>query len=263
MVSILLILCLNQAFERYSVSARATALAHAITTQACGLDAVRFNPALLSHLQASHLGAGYEHFMSGLEGLHNIHVGFARPFLIGGIGVHLSEFGFSEQKEQAITCSYGIKLSKDFSLGVGNDVYLINNARTGTSFSYGINVAFLASVYKKWWLGVYGHNLNKPRFSDSDYGVLPYELRAGLGYHPFSDILSMAEISLIDDDMRIHLASEFNVLKIVQLRAGVKTNPTVVSGGLGIRITLITTDYAIEYVPELPLTHSITISMTF
>lgn len=263
MANLLLILFLNGAFERYSVSARATALAHAMTTHANGLDAVRFNPAMLSYLKENHLSAGYEYFMSGLEGLHNIHVGFARPFLIGGIGVNLSEFGFTEQKEQAITCAYGIHLSKDFSFGIGSDVYLINNARTGTAFSYGLNVGFLATVYKKWWLGVYGHNLNKPRFEDSDYGVLPYELRAGLGYSPFSDILSIAELSLVDDDMRVHVASEFNVLRIVQLRAGVKTNPTVISAGLGIKIKFIRTDYAVEYVPELPLTHCFTINIIF
>ena len=263
MVNLLLILCLSQAFERYSVSARATALAQAVTAQAYGLDGVRSNPAMLSLLEHNHLSAGYEYFLSGLEGLHNIHAGFARPFLIGGIGVSLSEFGFSEQKEQAITCAYGVKLSRDFSFGVGSDIYLINNARTGTSFSYGVNVGFLGNVYKKWWLGVYAHNLNRPRFEDSDYGVLPYELRAGLGYQPFSDILSLAEVSLVDEEMRVHVASEFNVLKISQLRAGVTTNPTVISAGLGIRIKFITTDYAVEYVPELPLSHSVTINLTF
>lgn len=263
MVNILLVLFLNQAFERYSVSARASALAHALTTQPMGVDAVRCNPAMLPYLASSHLSAGYEYFMSGLEGLHNYHLGFARPLLIGGIGVAMSEFGFSEQKEQALTLAYGVRLSKDLCFGAGSDVYLINNARTGTKFAYGLNAGFLASVYRKWWLGVYGHNLNKPRFENSDYGVLPYELRAGLGYQPFADILSCLEMSLNDDDIRVHMASEFIVFKVMYVRAGVKTNPTVICAGTGITIKFISTDYAIEYVPELPLTHSVTLNLMF
>lgn len=262
-MNILLLLCLHQAFERYSVSARATALAHALTAMPRGVEAARFNPAMLSFIETSHLSAGYEYFMGGLEGLHNIDLGFARPFFIGGIGITMSEFGFSEQKEQAITLACGVRLSKDLCFGAGSDAYLINNARTGTRISYGLNVAFLASVYKKWWLGVYGHNLNKPRFENSDYGVLPYELRAGLGYQPFADILSCLEMSLAGDDIRVHMGSEFSVFSIMLLRAGVKTDPTVISGGLGIAIEFISTDYAVEYVPELPLTHSVTVNLTF
>jgi hypothetical protein len=263
MVSILLILFFNNAFERYIVSAHAAALGNAYTASALDIDAIRFNPADLSFVQKNHFAVGYEYTLSGLEGLHNISLGYARPLFIGGVGVQLSEFGFSEQKEQAITFAYGLKLSKDFKFGLGTDIYVINNRRTGNAFSYSLNIGFLGALYKRWYLGIYGHNLNQPQFGNTEYGKLPYELRAGLGYTPFNDILSEVDLSMYGDQLRIHLAGEFTLFDIAHLRTGLKTNPAVVSAGLGIVYKFIELDYAIEYVPELPLNHGVTLEFEF
>jgi hypothetical protein len=260
MISIILLIYLNQAFERYSSSAYAMALAQAFTASARDVDAVRYNPATLSMVSGNKLMAGYEYIMSGIEGLHNINVGFARQFVHGGIGMHMSQFGFSEQKEQALTLAYGLPLSDDFFTGIGGDIYLVNNARTGTHTTFGLNIGFRSQLYKKWVLGVFCHNLNSPQFGVSEFGRQHSELRAGLAYEPFQDIRSEIDISMQKQICRVHLASEFILFNIFAVRAGVKTDPTVVSAGSGIRYKIMRIDYAVEYVPELPMTHALTIN---
>jgi hypothetical protein len=263
MINIILILFLNQAFERYCGSAATAALAQAATASALYVDAIRFNPAGLAIIEKNQLAAGYEYILAGVEGLHNINIGFARPFLKGGLGFQLSEFGFSEQKEQAMTLAYGLDLSPDLKFGMSSDLYFINNERTGTAFSYGVNFGVLGTVYKKWSLGADVHNLNQPSFSSTDDSELPYELRAGLAYRPFNDVLSEIDVSVCEDEYRIHTAGSFELFNMLTLRFGIKTNPSVVSAGTGIMHKFIEIDYAVEYLPDLPLTHNVSTKFTF
>lgn len=260
---LVILVLLNGAFERHALSARAAALSHGITASCYGVDAVRFNPSALALLGHNHLSVGYERTFSGIEGLHNINIGYARPLFYGGLGIQLSEFGFSEQKEQAVTLAYGFGFNESFKFGVGGDLYIINNSRTGSSYAYGLNFGLLGKLYRKWSLGVYGHNINGPQFGSEDRGELPPELKAGLAYEPFDGILSEIDFSMKDDNMRVHLASEFKLFNLLYFRTGVKTNPFVIAAGAGILHKFISFDYAAEYMPELPLSHTATIGFTF
>jgi hypothetical protein len=260
---LLIITLLNGAFERHALSARSTALSNALTASCFGVDAVRFNPAALALLGQNHLSVGYERTFNGIEGLHNINLGYARPLLNGGLGIQLSEFGFSEQKEQAVSIAYGLGFNESFKFGLGGDVYIIDNSRTGRSYAYGLNFGLLGKLYKKWSLGVYGHNINGPQFGSEVREELPAELRAGFAYEPFAGILSEIDFSMEDDEMRVHMAAEFILFNLLYLRSGVKTNPMVIAAGAGIVHRFISFDYAAEYIPELPLSHTATIGFTF
>ena len=263
MIPLILLVFLNTAFERHAESARATALAHAFTAAAEGVDAIRFNPAGLSLVNYNQLGVGYERPFAGIECLHNIGLAYARPMLGGVIGIELSEFGFSEQKEQAITLAYGTSFSDFFKIGLSGDIYTIDNARTGRSYATGLNIGFLAKLYRKWSLGVFGRNLNQPQFHGHEVDQLPPEIKAGLAYEPFDGILSEVDFSVQNDDFRVHVAGEFELFDILFLRTGVKSNPTIVSAGIGIIYKFINVDYAAELIPELPVSHIISLRFTF
>jgi hypothetical protein len=258
-----LIFILNSAFERHAQSAQAIALGHAFTAACGGVDAIRFNPAALSLVDQNNLGVGYERTFGGIEGLHNITLGFARPLLWGGLGIQLSEFGFSEQKEQAITLAYGSSFNESFKFGLSGDVYVIDNERTGRSYAFGVNFGLLGKLYRKWSLGVFVHNINKPALGSEEYAELPPEIRAGISYEPFEDILSEVDFSIKDDDLRMHFAGEFELFDMLYLRSGLKTNPMVISGGAGIIYRFIHFDYSAEFTPELPLSHTATIGFVF
>ena len=263
MSPLLLLVFLSGAFERHAQSAQAAALANAFTAACEGVDAIRFNPAALSYINHSHLAVGYERTFSGIEGLHNIMLGYARPLFWGALGIQLSEFGFSEQKEQAVTISYGSHFNESFKFGLGADIYVIDNERTGRNYAFGVNFGLLGKLYKKWSMGVFAHNINRPKFGSDEQAELPPELRAGLSYEPFEGILSEVDFSIKDDDLRIHLAGEFELFDVLYLRSGVKTNPMVVAGGAGIVYQFIRFDYSAEFIPELPLSHCATISFVF
>ena len=251
------ILLLTQAFEKYSVSAQAIGMGMAITASAAGTDAIRFNPALLSVQDKSELAVSYQHVLGGVEGLHNAWLGFNHKLGRAGVGIGLSEFGFSEQKEQDITLACGIGLSNDLKIGAAGDIYLINNQRTGYGFAYGISVGLSGNVFKKWQLGVYAHDINRPRFSGSEYGGLPYELRAGLAYTPFQDIRSEFDLSMKDNELRYRFATELLLFRLLYCRIGVQTNPLVLSAGTGIKYRFISINYGVEHVPDLPLSHTV------
>jgi hypothetical protein len=259
----LVIFFLNNAFERHAQSAQAIALAHAFTAACDGVDAIRFNPAALSLVDQNYLALGYERTFAGIEGLHNITLGYTRPAFWGGLGIQLSEFGFSEQKEQAITVAYGSGFNESFKFGVSGDIYVIDNERTGRSYALGVNFGLLGKLYRKWSLGVFLQNINRPAFGSEEYTELPAEIKAGIAYEPFEGILSEVDFSIKDDAIRMHFAGEFQLFDMLYLRSGVKSNPMVVAGGAGIVYKFIHFDYSAEFIPELPLSHTATIGFAF
>lgn len=248
---------LTQAFEKYSVSAQAIGMGMAITASAGGTDAIRFNPALLSVQDISELAISYQHILGGIEGLHNAWLGFNHKLGRTGVGIGVSEFGFSEQKEQNITLACGLGLSNDLQLGVAGDLYLINNQRTGYGIAYGISLGLSGNVFKKWQLGVYAHDINQPQFSGTEYGRLPYELRGGIAYIPFQDIRSEFDLSMKDDELRYRFATELLLFRLVYCRIGVQTNPLVIAAGAGAKYRFISINYGVEHVPDLPLSHCV------
>lgn len=262
-MELLFLLFINTAFERHAQSARAVGLAHALTASCQGIDAIRLNPAWLPLIDQNRAAVGYERTLGGIEGLHNIMLGYARPLFHGGFGIQLSEFGFSEQKEQAVTIAYGSSFNEMFSFGLSGDAYIIDNERLGRAYAFGLNFGLLGRIYKKWSLGVHGHNINRPQFGLYDDGQLPAELKAGLAYEPFEGILSEIDLSMKDDELRVHLAAEFLLFNMLYLRSGIKTNPVTVGAGTGIGYRFLSFDYAAEFVPDLPLSHTVTLSFTF
>lgn len=262
-MEIILSFYLFQSFERYLVSANNQALAYACVATAEGIDALRINPASLVLLNKNIIGTSYEYTFSHVEGLQNIFFGFARPIFKGGLGIGVSQFGFEEQKEQGITAGYGIGLSKEFYLGASFDLYMIQNKRTGTGISYGLNVGMIGNLSKKWFLGVYGHNLNKPQFGNSEVGTLSPSLQTGIGYKPFEDITSEIDLSISDQNLRLHTAGQVSIIDFLNLRTGFKTNPNSLSAGLGIIYKNTKIDYACEYLVDLPLNHTLSLSFEF
>ena len=262
-MELILTFYLFQAFERYPVSANAQALACACVATVDGFDALRMNPAALALLNKNIAGISYEYTFLHIEGLHNVYFGFARPVFYGGLGIGISEFGFEEQKEQALTSAYSIRLSREFYAGAGVDLYLIQNKRTGTGVAYGLSLGMLGILSKKWFLGVYGHNLNGPQFGTAEESTLPASLQTGIGYRPFEDISSEIDVSITNDNIRMHTASEFRIMDFLNLRTGIQTNPNSVSFGFGIIYKSIQIDYGCTYLVDLPLNHIISISFEF
>ncbi|MGB9720939.1 MAG: hypothetical protein ACPL28_05605 [bacterium] len=252
-----------QAFERYSVSAHNQSLSFACVATAQGIDATRINPAALVLLRKNSIGVGYEYTFAHIEGLQNLFLGFARPLFHGGFGIGISQFGFEEQKEQALTTAYSLGLSRDFFIGASADLYLIQNKRMGTGISCGLNLGMLGILSKRWYLGANGHNLNEPEFSNTSEGRLPPSLQAGIGYKPFDDMVSEIDISLSNDDIRIHTAGAFQIMDFFDLRTGFQTNPISVSFGFGIIHKFIKIDYGCEYLVDLPLNHIVSVNFEF
>lgn len=254
---------LSQAFERYVVSGYAQALSYACVANIEVADAIRINPSALAFLNRNQISSGYEYTWSGVEGLHNVNVGFARPIPLGGLGLVVSEFGFSEQKEQAVTAGLGIGLSHDFKIGLGLDLYLINNKRTGYGAAWGVDLGMVGRLMKRWSLGIYCHNLNKPRLGSNEIGELSPSLQTGFGYRPFNDLSSEIDFSITEDGIRTHIGGECKIFNFFSLRTGIRTEPQVLNLGAGIFYKFIVVDYAVEYLPELPLSHTLTVGYSF
>ncbi len=262
-MAILLNLFLFAAFERYLVSAQSQALAYACVATASGVDAIRLNPAGMLSSEKNIIGLGYEYTFSNIEGLQNIYLGFYRHMFHGGLGIKMSQFGFEEQKENAMTTAYSISLSKEFFVGAGVNLYMIQNRRTGTGIAYGVSLGMLGMVSKKWFLGACAHNLNQPRFGNGEIGTMPASLQAGIGYKPFNDIGSEIDLRIEDRHIDLRASGTFRIMDFLNLRTGMQTNPVSVSAGFGIIYRFMNIDYACSYFIDLPLNHSVSIQFSF
>lgn len=252
-----------QVFERHVIGAQSQAMSFACVATIQGLDGLRINPAVLGLMDKNTVGTSYEYTFGHIEGLQNLLLGFAGPLFYGGLGICFSQFGFSEEREQALTTGYGFGLSKEFYAGLSFDLYLIQNNRTGNCLSYGVNFGMLGMLSKKWFLGLYGHNLNQPQFGNTDEGNLPASLQAGIGYRPFEETISEIDFSIVEENIRIHTAGEFRILDFFSLRTGLKTNPNSLSGGFGVIYKNIKIDYGCEYFVDLPLNHTVSLKFEF
>lgn len=253
------------AFEDFSFSSKSNGMADAYTSLANDLSSIRFNPAGLARLERLEGGVDYRRFWSGIEGLHNITAGIVLPISAGrfGTGLSLQEIGFELQREHSLVLAFGRVLSQELAFGINLIGYHIFNSRFGNGYTYGIDCGFQARVYRKWTMGVYGHNLNQPKISNEPEGDLGSFLRAGIGYQPFPGINSALDLSLAHnaemsafDEVRVALGSEFEILPPILLRVGVQNEPARLCGGLGVKFKFLRFDYSFVFQPELPLHHN-------
>ena len=219
-----------------------------------GLWAMQNNPAGMANLDKISLGLYYENRWMLPETAYKCGA-FALPTKFGCLGLSFNQFGSWKYNEN----KFGLAYAKDFGrylqiglqldylmLKIGNDYGTFN----AVTFELGIQ----SQVTDKLTLGTYIFNPVNFSFEQTlNHEKLPIVMRFGLAYKFTKDFIGQCEIEKDTEREGISLRGglEYEAFKSFYIRAGVQTNPGILSFGLGYAIRFAQINVAAQMHNEL------------
>ena len=244
--SILLILCFAaapaaaQTTTSMEGGARVMALggaATALTEDVWGAS----NPAAWATLP----GRAFSFFAGQAFGLSALRLGafhYAEPTRYGAFAGGARTFGFEDFRETHFNAGF----ARGFRLGTSRRLFLGTNARYvhvvqgggyGSAGTVGLSLGALVSVLPAVTFGAHATNLNAPSLS-TEMGAeeLPHTLALGLSYTPDERLLVLLDaFKDIDRPLSVRAGVQVLPVEALALRAGITTQPTRFTAGLGLR----------------------------
>jgi hypothetical protein len=250
-------------FENTDVGARAVSLNGAFTSLSDNSLAVFYNPAGLGQMKFREISAFYSPAPFGLSDLSTAALSYAEPVKFGVIGAGIKSYGFDLYRETNILFSYGNNYSGRLFYGANINFYHLNIQNYNSASSFGLDIGAMAYLtsFLKW--GFFGKNITSSSIGRTKEKIAQV-YRTGFTYQPV-DILNL--ILEAEKDVKypvsVRAGFEYSIIDYVDLRAGVGSEPTLFSAGVGINYSLIRFDYAFSKSEDLGFTHQGTITVNF
>jgi hypothetical protein len=173
----------------------------------------------------------------------------ALPVKGGTFGLNFSSFGYKAYRET----KYGLAFGKSFGDKIAGGIQ-IDYLTTQIADGYGKKgvltgeAGFQFKLLKKLTIGAHIFNLSRTKIADYNNERISTTIRLGFSY-TFSDkVFVLVETEKdIDERPILKAATEYKVAKILFLRAGVSTNPTLSSFGFGLFLKNVKLDFSANY----------------
>lgn len=181
-----------------------------------------------------------------LEELQLVSIGIATPTNSGTVGLMVQYFGFDQYNEQKIGLNYSRVLFDKLAIGAQFDVLNTNIAEYGNNTAMTFEVGLQYEIFKNITAGVHIYNPIRAAITPDD--KLPSILQIGLTYSPANYFMLSASIEK-DTDLPYNFRAglEYFLLDKIYFRAGVNTNPSRLSFGLGYALNRIQLNAAASY----------------
>ena len=229
-----------------------------------GLWAMQNNPAGMANLERISLGLYYENRWMLPETAYKCGA-FALPTNIGTLGVSFNQFGSSKYNENKFGLAYAKDFGRYLQIGLQLDYLMLKIGNdygkySAVTFELGIQ----SHVIDKLTLGTYVFNPVNFSFEQTlNHEKLPIVVRFGMAYKFTKDFIGQCEIEKDTERDGISLRGglEYEAFKSFYIRAGVQTNPGILSFGLGYGIRFAQINVAAQLHNELGA--SVQIGMIF
>lgn len=195
------------------------------------VNALLNNQAGLANLQAfSALIAGEQRF--AVSELQSAAAGAALPTSGGTFGLSLHYFGFDLYNEQRIGLSYARLLLENLAIGAQ---FVVHNTRIeeyGSKWAPAVELGLLYQITDGFSVGA--HVFNPARVEVVEGEFLPTVLRLGFSYQSSNKTTFSAELNKdIDYPVQLRAGVEYQLVRVVFVRAGIQTAPEKWSFGVG------------------------------
>jgi len=193
------------------------------------------NIAGIAFLQGSQFALFGEERFAG-SGISNIAVGASHSVGIGAFGLILQNYGIEDFNEQKIGLGYARKLSDKLSLGVQFDFLNTRITDHGSASIFTFEIGFLAPISKELTVGARIFSPIRVTIVDDEevLGVLGI----GFSYQPSKKVTFNGEVEKgVDTDISVRAGIEYQIHPVVSLRVGGASNPTLITFGLGFKIS--------------------------
>jgi hypothetical protein len=248
------------AFEDIEVSPRARAMGAAWTALRGDAYAVFHNPAALAWAGRVEAAAStVRPFGYDFSSQNTAAGAIALPGRWGGLGAGVRAFGveyMGEMLEQETTLglAHGFHVRRDrqseLSVGWAVDLYSLDFGRSvtgidpGSATTAGLSVGAVAVVRERTRIGFHALNFNNPTIGRRDKEELRRRVAAGVSYAPYPGVESVLEIANeLGEAVQYRGGAEFELAEFLWARAGVKSDPSVFTAGLGLQWMGIQLDY--------------------
>ena len=250
-------------FENTDIGARAVALNGAFTSLSNNSQAIFYNPSGLGQIKYREFSAFYSPAPFGLSELKTGALTYAEPFQFGVLGIGAKTYGFDLYRETNIILSYGNIFKGKIFYGFNVNYYNINIQNYNSATSFGLDIGTMAYITEFLRWGFFAKNITGSTIGESKEKIVQV-YRTGFTVQPRKDINFLLEIEKdVKHPISVRAGLEYSFYDYLDLRAGVGSEPTSFSGGIGLNYDMFQLDYALYNSLDLGITHQGTISINF
>lgn len=250
-------------YDNYPLGARFAAMRNA-SVMLPDLWSVSHNQAGLGWIQNLSIGFHHENkFIIPEYALQSLAV--AVPTRPGTIGLSYSYFGYSKYHESKVGLSFGRTLGKYLSAGIQLDylnTFIADDY--GSQGTLAVEAGIIGKPFDFLYIGAHVFNPTRSKISTYDEEPVPTIIRVGLGVQLFEMVFLGIETEKELDHKPINkVGIEFEPINNLFLRAGISTNPTQSSFGIGYSLKGFRADIAFTVHQQLGLTPHFTLMYAF
>ena len=219
-----------------------------------GLWAMQNNPAGMANLEKISIGLYYENRWMLPETAYKCGA-FALPTKFGTLGLSFNQFGSSKYSENKFGLAYAKDFGRYLQVGLQLDYLLVKIGNDYGSYrAFTFELGLQSHVTDKLTLGAYVFNPVSFRLEQTlNHEKLPIVMRFGLAYKFTKDFIGQCEIEKNTEREGVSLRGglEYEAFKNFFIRAGLQTNPGILSFGVGYGIRFAQINVAAQLHNEL------------
>jgi hypothetical protein len=247
-------------FERTEVGARAMAFGNAYIGLADDVWAIYHNVGGIACLEKWQTSVFYSPQPYGLSELSLAAIAGVVPTKFGVLGLAVRKYGFELYHEFSGTLSYA-KTVSGVNFGFNINYHTVVIKSYGSAATIGLDVGILIPVLDRLRWGASIKNINSPTIGSSKE-KLPQAFSTGVAYLPLENLILLLDFRKdISFDPSSRVGFEYKIVEAVALRGGVSDEPSQFSGGIGIKYSLFSFDYAFSTHQDLGWTHAFSITI--
>jgi len=167
----------------------------------------------------------------------------------GTIGLNINYFGNNLYDEKKAGLNYSLKLAEYISVGAQLDILNFRQSapygnKTFATFELGV----FARPFKELSVGAHIYNPLKLEIDDLYQERIPTVLKIGVTYEAFKKFFISAEMTKdLQADFVFRAGIDYQIIDALNIRAGMSTNPTIVTFGTGLNFKGMRMDIAGSY----------------
>lgn len=218
------------------------------------------NQAGLGFLENVSVGAFHQ---SGFIKEQNLQgIAFALPTKTGTIGASYSYYGFSQYNEMQAGLAFGRTFSKYFAVGVQmNYIHTQVAGNYGSVNSVNFEIGILSQPIENFFIGAHVYNPSRSKMGDE---TIPTIFSIGTSYLFSDKVMFGIETEMdLDHETTFKAGLDYRLIEYVSLQAGISTNPSIYSFGIGFHFKTIDAHVGFLKHQTLGFTPSFTLSYGF
>ena len=218
------------------------------------------NQAGLGYLENISIGAFHQSGFIQEQNLQGISI--ALPTKTGTIGASYSYYGFSQYSEMQVGLAFGRSFTKYFAVGLQiNYLHTQIAGNYGSANSVNFEIGILSQPIDNLFIGAHVYNPSRSKMGEEQ---IPTIFKLGVSYLFSEKVFFGIETEKdLDHEAIFKAGIDYKLIDFVSLQAGISTNPSRYSFGIGFHLKTINAHVGFLNHQTLGFTPSFTLSYGF